>query len=108
MPLPYTDEEAIYTPLVSAIQQLEAKIDALIAAQDAPPTHSSLLTQEFFSNQDLDGGAGGGNSVYGHANGFQIDETDLNFPPALFAVHNNPLFGAPTITLTWQQYLDSL
>jgi len=82
------------------------------------PTQANLLIMEFFGNQDLDGGAGSGdsasdspplnNSIYGHDGGFQLNETNDDFPAILEAVHAHPQFASPPIVLTYAEYLATL
>ena len=79
---------------------------------------ASVLINEFFNREDLDQGGGQGesasafpppnNSIYGTAGGFQLDETDPDFPPALEGIHEHERFEFPAIIMTFQQYKDSL
>lgn len=69
---------------------------------------AAVLVLEFFGSEDLDFGAGGGNSIYGREGGFQIDLSDPSFPVMLEGIHEHPSFVAPPLTLSWAAYLASL
>lgn len=101
--MPLSLDEQTLLDVFSRIEQLLQDL----ARHTSAPTYASTLVQEFFSNQDLDNGAGAGNSIYGHPGGFRLDPRDPQLPPALQAVHQHPRFHHSTTMLTWQAYLAS-
>ena len=82
----------------------------ILLQQTQPPPRPLVTTliQEFFGREDLDFGGGAGNSIYGTASGFQLDEADPDFPPTLESVHSHPRFEFPATILTFQEYQDTL
>ena len=102
MPVPLSEEA-----MLESLTRIEALLQDLSRHTHAP-TYASILIQEFFSNQDLDGGAGAGTSIYGHPGGFRLDPRDPEVPPALQAAHHHPRFFRSVPVLTWQEYLATL
>jgi len=62
---------------------------------------ANALVAEFVGNEDLDDNG----LVYGKD--FKIDPTDSDMPPMLEPVDTHP-GNTATVTMTWQEYLDSL
>lgn len=124
MPLPTTDEGLIVGGIIGSpgatlqdiFDRLQTVIDVLRQTNVVPS--ASLLVSEFFNREDLDSGAGSGdsplafpppnNSIYGTLGGFQLDEADTNFPITLESVHLHERFEFPSITITFAQYLATL
>lgn len=99
------------------IEEALEQILSILTLTNAVVPRATLLVSEFFTSEDLDGGKGSGDSaldfpplnssVYGKIGGFQIDESDQEFPIILQSVHQHPEFQAPSIVLTWDQFLAS-
>lgn len=123
MPLPTTDEALIISGITGTggrtLTDLYDRLtDIFVVLQQSNLiVAASILVQEFFSSEDLDQGKGSGESpedfpppntsIYGKTGGFQIDESDEDFPILLQAVHQHPDFQSPIIVLTWEQFLES-
>lgn len=102
---------------LSDIEETLEQILSILTLTNAITPRAPVLVSEFFTNEDLDGGKGSGDSaldfpplnssIYGQTGGFQIDETDPDFPIILESVHTHPDFDSPAVVLTWDQFLAS-
>ena len=109
MPLPYTNESLITTPIVAELvvcegllEEIRDLLQILVDGQGSGSSNASKLVNEFMSNQDMDDNG----LIYGFD--FMINEDDADIPPVVKQIHDNSEWSDPSDVKTWAEYLATL
>lgn len=109
MPLPYTDETLITTPIVAELvicegllEEIRDILQTMLNNQQLATSHAYGLVTEFLSNQDMDDNG----IIYGFD--FMIDEDDTSIPPVVKQIHDHEEWTDSSNVMSWSAYLATL